>query len=294
MANGSPTVSPADRLRAELARPGVLVAPGVSDGISARLAARLGFPALYVSGAGTAAALGFPDMSLMTGSELVAAARTVTMCAPGALTVVDIDTGYGGLATLRRVVTELAAARVAAVHVEDQPFPKKCGYLEPEPCVPIEEMVWRIRAALATDGHPVVIARTDALLGQGMAETLSRVEAYQAAGAEMIMVNGISEIGELAEIATVCRLPMLHNVSGSDRTPDVPAGQADELGVKIVIYPIQVARAAAAGAEAMLTAIRDRADRSRVPNVGFAEFFALAGWDDATAFEDAARAGGLR
>lgn len=290
-ADDTPVVSSPgpDSLRAELAGHAVLRAPGVSDGITARLAAELGFRALYVSGAGTAASYGFPDMSLMTATELLSGVRTIASSAPGAYVVVDVDTGYGGLGSLRRMVRELASLGVAAIHVEDQPFPKKCGYMEPDPCVPIAEMAARIAAAAEPVRGPVVVARTDALLGQGMAETLARVRAYQEAGAEMIMVNGITDKAELETIAEACRVPMLHNVSGSDRSPDVSDVEARSWGIKIVIYPIQVARAAAAAAREMLTAIARGEDRASVPALSFAEYFRLAGWDEVSQFEQRIR-----
>lgn len=275
-------------LRAELATDVVLRAPGVNDGIGARLAAELGFRALYVSGAGMAASHGLPDMSVMTATELLAGVRTITASAPGAYVVVDVDTGYGGLPSLRRMVSELGRLGVAAIHVEDQPFPKKCGYMEPDPCVPIAEMAARIAAA-GSVGGPVVIARTDALLGNGMAEALARVRAYQEAGAEMIMVNGITDAAELKTIAEACQVPMLHNVSGSDRSPDVSDADARSFGVRIIIYPIQVARAAAAAAQAMLQVIARGGDRASVPALSFEEYFRLAGWDEVAQFEQRIR-----
>jgi 2-methylisocitrate lyase-like PEP mutase family enzyme len=290
-AGEAPAVSSFDAggLRAELAADVVLRAPGINDGIGARLAAELGFRALYVSGAGMAASYGLPDMSVMTATELLAGVRTITASAPGTYVVVDVDTGYGGLPSLRRMVSELGRLGVAAIHVEDQPFPKKCGYMEPDPCVPIGEMTARIAAAAEPAGGPVVIARTDALLGHGMAEALARVRAYQEAGAEMIMVNGITDVAELKTIAEACQLPMLHNVSGSDRSPDVSDADARSFGVKIIIYPIQVARAAAAAAQTMLQVIARGGDRASVPALSFEEYFRLAGWDEVAQFEQRVR-----
>lgn len=275
----------ADGLRSALADDLVLRVPGVYDGISARIAAELGFRALYVSGAATAASHGFPDMSLVTATELTTSVRTVTASAPQAWVVVDIDTGYGGIPSLRRLVAELRALGVAALHVEDQTFPKRCGFMGPETFVSIDDMSARIRAAADQPGGPVVIARSDTLLGEGMAPTLTRVEAYQAAGAEMIMVNGITDVAELTEVAKIARVPLLHNVSGSDRSPDITDDEARQIGVKMVIYPIHAARAAAEAARRMLRVISLGQNRESVPTLTFEEYFRLAGWDEVEQFE---------
>lgn len=288
------SVSAATALRTAMNDAIVLRTPGVVDGISARIAAELGFRSLYVSGAGTAASYGFPDMGLITATELTIAVRTVASSAPNTWIVVDIDAGYGGIPSLHRLVTELSALGVAAIHVEDQASPRRCGFMGPENFVSIDEMAARIRAAADQPDGPVVVARSDTLLGQGMSDTLERVEAYQAAGAEMIMVNGITEISELVEVSKIAQVPLLHNVSGSDRSPDITDEQAVELGVKIIIYPIHVARAAGAAARSMLKAIRLRQDRTELSTLSFEEYFRLSGWDAVEQLERRAYEGEAR
>jgi 2-methylisocitrate lyase-like PEP mutase family enzyme len=278
-----------DELRRRLSDDSVIRAPGVHDGISTRIAEELGFDGLYVSGAATAACLGYPDMGITTADELVAAVRTVRSCAPDLLTVVDVDTGYGGLLQLRRLAEDLAALDVAAIHIEDQGVSRRCGFMTPDCFVEASEMRARIRAAGQQPGGPVVIARSDALPHEGLGATLDRVRAYEQAGAEMIMVNGITAIQELEALAKVAQLPILYNVSGSDRAPDLTDDVARELGVKVVIYPVFAARAAGAGTRALLTAIRNGTDRGAVPMLAFDEYFRLAGWLGAERFENAMR-----
>ncbi len=260
-----------------------LVVPGVYDGLSARLAAQLGFRAIYVSGAGSAAARGMPDMSVISLSEMTDAVRVLGNAA-GLPPIVDIDTGFGGPTAIRRCVGEMEAAGAAAVHIEDQPFPKRCGYLTAEECIPIEDMLIRLEAA-RTACSLLVIARTDSLLTAGLPEAIARVRAYRAAGAEMIMVNGITRLEELEQLSEEAPGALLYNVSGSDRSPALARDIAVRCGVKIAIYPIQAARAAIAGAERVLRALANGAPITADSMMPFQRYMDLAGWADAETFE---------
>ncbi len=260
-----------------------LVVPGVYDGLSARLAAQLGFRAIYVSGAGSAAARGMPDMSVISLSEMTDAVRVLGSAA-GLPPIVDIDTGFGGATAIRRCVAEMEAAGAAAVHIEDQPFPKRCGYLTSEECIPIREMLIRLEAA-RTACSLLVIARTDSLLTAGLDEAIGRVRAYRAAGAEMIMVNGITRIEELERLSEEAPGAYLYNVSGSDRSPALTREIAERCGVSVVIYPIQAARAAIAGAERVLRALASGAPLAGDSMMPFQQYMDLAGWADAETFE---------
>lgn len=258
------------------------MAPGVYDGLSARLAARHGFGAVYVSGAGTAAALGQPDMSVTGLAELLAATRTAARSS-GLPVIVDADTGFGGPAAVRNTAAELAAAGASAIHLEDQPFPRRCGYLTAEPAIELGEMLIRLEAARSGAGEMLVIARTDTLLVEGIEVAIDRARRYREAGAEMIMVNGITALAELERVAAECGGSLLYNVSGSDRSPQLPAEAARRLGVAIVIHPIQAARAAAAAADGYLAALAGKG--GQVPLMPFREYMDLAGWAESESFE---------
>jgi methylisocitrate lyase len=275
---------PPAALRAQLSSGSLVVCPGVDGGVAARLAAAHGFTAVYVSGAGTAAAHGLPDMGLLSLTELCATVH-IAATASGLPTVVDADTGFGEGFALRRAMIELRDAGAAAVHIEDQAVPRRCGYLTTEPCVPVPDMLKRLEAARAADSGLVLIARTDALLTAGLAEAIDRAVAYAAAGVDLVMVNGITSLTELAEIAAAVDIPLLYNVSGSDRSPDIDRETARRLGVGVVIYPIQAARAAAYAVNAYLASILGRGSRPEL--MPFMEYMDHAGWSDALAYEAA-------
>ena len=274
-------------LRAQFKAAKPVRAPGVFDGMSARQAARLGCRAVYVSGAATAAARGFPDMGIIGIPEIVEQSRILAE-ASGLPTIVDGDTGFGGLPSLRRLVWELETAGAAAVHIEDQPNPKKCGFMKTEPSVSIDEMLQRISAARVAASDIVIVARLDCLIHEGIEETVKRVRAYQEGGAEMLFVNGIKTLEELKRVADVATIPLLHNMSGSDLSPDVTDQQAQEFGVKLVIYPIHAARAATKAATRVLTHIAKGEPIPPDEMMPFRDYFELAGWEETETFERAA------
>ena len=241
---------------------------------------------MYVSGAGTAAARGFPDMSVLSLSELVDAVEVAARVS-AADVIVDLDTGYGGAPTIRHAMRALESAGAAAVHIEDQSFPRRCGYLTSEPCVPIEEMQARLHAAQASETDLVLVARTDALLTEGVEAAIVRAIAYKEAGAELLMINGIRTLDELRLIAdAIDRSPQLYNVSGSDRSPAPTKQLARELGVAVMIYPIQAARAAALAVENFLGHLAQDPVVATDELLGFSRYMDLAGWADANAFEE--------
>lgn len=274
--------SPPDRLRERLRTAAPLIVPGVTDGITAALAAAAGFTTVYVSGAGTAATRGFPDMSVLSLPELVDAVRVVS---PHADPVVDLDTGFGGAAAIRRAMRDMAAAGAAAIHIEDQPFPRRCGYLTAEPCVPVADMLRRMDAVRVSGTNLVVVARTDALLVSGLDEAMARVAAYADAGAELVFVNGLRTLDELRAVRAAVDAPLLYNVSGSDRSPWLTRAEAAEIGVAMVIHPIQAARAAANAVRRYLAGLAADVAPAAADLLSFADYMMLAGWDDAAAFE---------
>lgn len=219
------------RLRALMAD-GLVVAPFVFDGVQAKLAQEAGFAAVYMSGFGTAASFGLPDMGLIGLGEMAANANRVA----GAVSVpviADADTGYGNETNVARTVELYERAGVAALHIEDQEWPKRCGFLEGKRVIPQDEMVAKVRAALAarTDADLVIIARTDALQPNGWDDAMARARAYREAGADVVFVDGLHRRDDVVRAAGDLRgIPQLVNTHLI--TPD----EARELGFAIFIH----------------------------------------------------------
>jgi methylisocitrate lyase len=217
-----------------------VLAPGVFSPLIGRLVADAGFAAAYFSGAGVAGGLfGQPDVGLVTMSELVDAARRTVECSALPL-ICDADTGFGGLLNVRRTVRELEAAGVAALHIEDQAFPRRCGFLGGHTLVPAQEMVDRLKAALDARRHAetMIIARTEMFGSQSLDETIARAARYGEAGADLIFCNGVTTVEQAEQLARQVRWPQLYNVSSSGLTPHLDRERLHALGYKIIIYPV--------------------------------------------------------
>lgn len=203
----------AGRLRELLGRPGMVVAPFVFDALQAKLAEEAGFEAVYMTGFGTAAARGYPDIGLLTMSEMVANVRAIA----GAVNIpliCDADTGYGNPINVWRTVREYEDAGVAALHIEDQVWPKRCGFLAGKQVIPADQMVPKVRAACDARRDPrfTIIARTDALAVNGWDDAVARARAYRQAGADLIFVDGIKTVEDLEKYARLLGdLPSLYN-----------------------------------------------------------------------------------
>lgn len=236
------------RLRELLAQPDLLVAPGAYDALSARLIAQAGFPAVYMTGFGTAAStLGQPDVGLLTMSEMVSRASAFAAVVGERPLIADADTGYGNPINVRRTIREYERAGVAAVHIEDQIWPKKCGHMEGKQVIPVDEMVQKIRAAVDARQDPdfVIIARTDANAVYGLADALHRGRAYREAGADVIFIEAPRSIEELRTIAQAFPdVPLLYNWAESGKTPLLSLGEIHALGFKLVIFPVSLLFAA--------------------------------------------------
>src|SRR5216684_1853918 len=201
------------RLRELLNGPEMLVAPFVYDCLQARIAERAGFNAVYMTGFGTAAARGFPDLGLLTMSEMVQNVRAIAH-AVGVPVICDADTGYGNPINVWRTVREYEEAGAAALHIEDQVWPKRCGFLQGKQVIPMDNMEAKLHAALDARRDPdlVIIARTDALAPLGWEEVTRRARAYRAAGADLIFVDGIKTLEDLKNCARLLSgLPLLYN-----------------------------------------------------------------------------------
>lgn len=236
------------RLRELLAGPDLIVAPGAYDALSARLIVQAGFPVVYMTGFGTAASvLGQPDVGLLTMNEMVSRAAALASVAGDTPLIADADTGYGNPINVRRTIQEYERAGVAAVHIEDQVWPKKCGHMEGKQVIPMDEMVQKIRAAVDARHDPdfIIIARTDANAVTGFTDALTRGKAYQKAGADVIFIEAPRTLEELRAIgATFPDVPLLFNWAESGKTPALSLNEIRDLGFKLVIFPVSLMFAA--------------------------------------------------
>jgi methylisocitrate lyase len=231
--------TPAARLRALLAGPGLIRAPGAFVPILARLIERFGFEAVYISGAGLSnGQLGLPDVGLLSMTEVVRMAGQIAR-STGLPTLCDADTGYGGPAMIRRAVGEFIQAGVAGIHLEDQVADKKCGHLPGKQLVSTEEMVDRLEAAVAgrTDPDFVLVARTDARSVEGLQGALARARAYIEAGADAIFPEALVSKEEFALFARELPVPILANMTEFGKSPLLTVEELREAGTRIVIYP---------------------------------------------------------
>jgi 2,3-dimethylmalate lyase len=227
------------KLRSLLAEPGLVVAPGVADALNARLVAEAGFEAIYMTGSGTSVGrLGMPDIGLLTLSEMADNAGRIAD-ASGLPLISDADTGYGGPINVQRTVRMFEKAGAAAIHIEDQTWPKRCGHLTGKTLIPTEEMVSKVRAACDArhDEDFVIIARTDAIATLGLEAAIDRAEAYAEAGADLIFVESPSTPEELAAAPQRLKVPNLFNMASSGKTPFISKEEIEALGYKLAIYP---------------------------------------------------------
>jgi len=229
---------PGAKLRAALAGKGLIVAPGVYDMVSARIADGMGFPVLYMTGYGVSASLGLPDAGLATYTEM--AGRAAQICQGTATPVIcDADTGFGGLLNLERTVRGYEAAGAAAIQIEDQVFPKRCGHTPGRRVIPAGDMVRKIEVAAATRSSPdfLIVARTDARTRLGLDEALRRGEAYARAGADILFIESPESEEEMARIGRHFDVPLIANMADGGRTPILPRARLEELGYRIAIFP---------------------------------------------------------
>jgi 2-methylisocitrate lyase-like PEP mutase family enzyme len=220
------------RLRSLLNGPEMVIAPFVYDCVQARLAQHEGFKAIYMTGFGTAAARGFPDLGLLTMGEMVDNVRALARSVDIPL-ICDADTGYGEPINVQRTIREYEDAGAAALHIEDQVWPKRCGFLEGKQVIPLENMTAKLRAAIDARRDPnlVIIARTDALAPLGWEEVTRRARAYHAAGADLIFVDGIKTLEDLRNCARLLSgLPLLYNGQL------LPPAEIAQYGFKVMIH----------------------------------------------------------
>jgi methylisocitrate lyase len=236
--------SPGRRLRDAIAA-GTVLLPGVFNPLVARIAERTGFQAVYLSGAALSASLGLPDIGLVTLSEFIAAARTITAATALPL-VCDADTGFGEALNVERTVCEFEAAGVAGIHLEDQQLPKRCGHLSGKKLVESHEMAAKLRAAAAARRDPdfLVIARTDARGVTGFADAVKRAHLYREAGADAIFPEALESADEFAKFAKEVPGPLLANMTEFGKSPLLDAKQLGDVGYRLILYPVSSLRIA--------------------------------------------------
>lgn len=236
--------------------PGIVLVPGVFNALLAMMAERMGFKAVYLSGAALTASLGLPDIGLITMEEVARVVRYITD-AVSIPVIVDIDTGYGEALNVARAVREMEKAGAAAVQLEDQVLPKKCGHLKGKSLVPQSDMAKKVRmAAEARENSDfVIIARTDARGVTGFEDAVERARLYLEAGADVIFPEALESEEEFIEFAKRVRAPLLANMTEFGRSPLIPAKRLGEIGYKFVIYPVTLLRIMMATAREALSLI---------------------------------------
>ena len=250
-------MSGAGRLRGLLQGEAMVVAPGAYDGLTARLIAQAGFPAVYMTGAGTSVAYGYPDFGLLTMSEMVANAARIVRSVDVPV-IADADTGYGNELNVFRTVQEYERRGVAAIHIEDQVSPKKCGHLDDKEIVSCDEYLAKVRAAVAArhDADFVVIARTDARAVAGLDEAVARANAALAAGADMAFVEAPQTMDEIAAVPKRVAGPCLLNVVRGGKTPEVDLRHAWQMGYRLAIVPGMLLKAVIGACDEVLAELK--------------------------------------
>jgi 2-methylisocitrate lyase-like PEP mutase family enzyme len=245
-------------LRALLRGEAMVIAPGAYDGLTAKLVAQAGFPAVYMTGAGTSVSHGYPDFGLLTMSEMVDNAARIVR-AVDVPVIADADTGYGNELNVFRTVQEYQQRGVAAIHIEDQVSPKKCGHLDDKEIVPRDDYVAKIRAAVAAKhGDFLIIARTDARAVAGMDEAVARANAALAAGADMAFVEAPQTMDELAAVPKLVRGPCLLNVVRGGKTPEIDLHRAQAMGYRLAIVPGLLLKAVIGACDEVLAELKAR------------------------------------
>jgi methylisocitrate lyase len=260
---------------------GTVMVPGAFNALVARAAAQAGFEACYISGGATANVAGYPDIGLITLTEMCRTIREIADASKLPV-IADADTGYGEVECCIRTVVEYERAGAAALHIEDQVFPKRCGHLDGKDLVPASAMAEKVRAMARYRLSPdfVIIARTDARHVTGFEDAVKRANLYREAGADMIFPEGLQTEQEFADFAKASPGPLLANMTEFGKTPDIPAARFQELGYRVVIYPLSMMRLAMGEVARGLAALkRDGSVRESLPRMQTRkELYSLLGY----------------
>jgi 2-methylisocitrate lyase-like PEP mutase family enzyme len=267
-----------------------LLVPGAYDGVSARLVERAGFPAVYMTGYGTSASrLGLPDLGYAGLAEMADHARNLAAAVSIPL-IADADTGYGNALGVRRTVQAYEAAGVAALHIEDQVAPKRCGHLSGHQVVPLGEFAGKVRAAVEARRDPdlMIIARTDAISAAGLDEALRRGEAAARAGADVLFIEAPRDAAQVERVARAFDTPLLYNYAAGGRSPLLPIPTLRALGYAIVLLPVDTLLVATKAMADFLAEVRARDDVLSLADryFSFADFNAFIGATDHMALAD--------
>ncbi|MBU8713302.1 methylisocitrate lyase [Brevibacillus parabrevis] len=245
----------AERLRSLMSAPDILQIPGAHDAMAAIVAKQAGFSALYLSGAAYTASRGLPDLGIVTSSETAERAKDLVR-ATNLPVLVDIDTGFGGVLNAARTAREMVEAHVAAVQIEDQQLPKKCGHLNGKLLVTTEEMAQKISVMKEVAPTLLIVARTDARSVEGLEAAIARAAAYVEAGADAVFPEALESEAEFRLFAEKIKVPLLANMTEFGKTPYYSAQQFAEMGYQMVIYPVTSLRAAAKAYERIFSLIK--------------------------------------
>ena len=275
--------SPAATLRNLLNQPGLIIAPGCYDAISGKLIEAADFKVAYMTGFGTSASvLGMPDAGLISFTEMATHAGNIANALNIPL-IADGDTGYGNAMNVFRTVRAYSRAGIAALHLEDQQFPKKCGHVEGKKIVSMEEMVGKLHAAADARAEQdiIVIARTDARATDGVDEALKRSQAYHKAGADIIFFEAPQSLEEIELVGKEIKAPLLFNMAIGGKTPFVPPAQLEKMGYKLAIYPVTLLKSAVKAISNTLEALKSNPETEPGSgDVSFDEIKTLVGFPE--------------
>jgi len=277
-------------LRQMLAQGDFFVVPGMQDMIATAVANKVGFPIVYGTGYWlTASSMGLPDAGLASYTQMLDRMATLVQTSDAAV-IADADTGYGGLLNVAHTVRGYERAGVTAIQIEDQEFPKKCGHTPYKRCVPVEDMVEKIRVAAETREDKenfLIIARTDARAADGVDAALRRLEAYDKAGADILFFEAPQSEEEMRRACAAFDKPMMANMADGGKTPILPAATLREIGYAFAIYPSMTSLVAAAAMEQALRILKDQglSQTAELPLFDFTEFCKLIGFQEVWDFE---------
>jgi 2-methylisocitrate lyase-like PEP mutase family enzyme len=276
-------VTPAQKLRDLLAEPGVHVMPGCFDALSAKLIADAGFKVTFMSGfAVSAARLGLPDTGLISFAEMLDTLRNCCSAAAKIPLIGDGDTGYGNALNVQRTVTEYARAGAAAVMIEDQVSPKKCGHTRGKDVISREEARLKIRAAVDAKANAdiLIMARTDARAVHGFDAALERCRDFQAEGADIIFLEAPETEAEMRQFCRAMKTPCMANLVPGGKTPILPPAQLQDIGYRLALYPVMLMSSAVAAMQATLAAVHPDAAEKQPPSISFVDLQRVVGFPD--------------
>ncbi len=278
-------------LRMKISRDEFFLAPGLHDMMAAVIAREIGFDVVYGSGYWlTASCHGLPDAGIATYTQMLERMRTLKRTVGTAALIADADTGYGGLLNVHHTVRGYEDAGVAAIQLEDQEFPKRCGHMAGKRVISLEDMANKIRVACAARQQPdgmLIVARTDAIAVEGFDAALRRIEAYAAAGADILFVEAPESEAQMRRICSLTDKPMMANMADGGKTPILPAKELREIGYAGAIFPASTALAANAAIERMLKNLKEHGTSVSpdIPLYDFEHFGRIIGFDEIYAFE---------